>query len=111
MLEVENSLYPPTFCRPPYLQGRDSGSLQGSGWGFGGGTWVACHFDCLVGFASISINKPPPPGANGLTFCRWREEGKRGKSSEGLAAGLYLRVKKGTRNCSEDIKKKIPLKL
>lgn len=71
----------------------------------GGGVWM-----CSLGMPSPPINPhppPPPSGANRLTFYRWRKEGKGGNSSEGLAAGLYLRVKKWTRNCSEDIKKSL----
>lgn len=79
--------------------------------GFGGGVFGLGFLNVQLGMLSPPINPhPPPPGANMLTFCRWREQGKGGNSSEGLAAGLYLRVKKWTRNCSEDIKK-IPLKL
>lgn len=88
---------------------RVGGQTKGPDGVFGEGSGFVQHFERVVRYA-VSTNKPPPPGANRLTFCRWREEGKRANSSEGLAAGLYLRVKKWTRNCSEDIKK-IPLKL
>ena len=105
LLNAENGLYPPTLCRLPYLQGMEPGSHWRTRWGIlrrgSGAVW---SFERTVGYA-VSTNKPPPPGANRLTFCRWREEGKRGNSSEGWAAGLYLRVKKWTRNCSEDIKR------
>lgn len=62
----------------------------------------------------VLLRIPSPPekpvplllqGQTLLTF--WRLTGERmreEKSSEGLAAGLYLRVTKRTRNCSKGIK-------
>lgn len=44
MLEAENSLYPPKLCRPLYLQGKELGSRQETGWGIQGGIWGCVSF-------------------------------------------------------------------